>query len=207
MRTRILRAGSWSLAAALVILLARTIAYAVSPSPVAELLQHRAGGPTLPALTLAALAAGASLSIVITFLAWLGVRERAVLERRPAPRLQLVRILLQAGVLTAATAPLGGLLEAYIHWRAGLGWHGLHCVFGPVHRNLLPIDGAVSLVAAAIAAAVRHIARWMRRTLERLAAAVACARAAVSSSLVPVSAHRLQPRLAGGGARGPPAFS
>jgi hypothetical protein len=202
-----LRATGWSLAAALVIFLARTIAYAVSPSPIAELLQHRAGGPALPALTLAALAAGASAAITITFLAWLGVRERAVLERRPPPRIQLTRMLLQAGVLAAASAPLGGLLEAYIHWRAGLGWHGLHCFFGPVHRNLLPIDAALSLVAAAIATAVSHIAAWMRRTLERLASVMTYAPAAATAPLGPASAPRPRPRVAGRGARAPPACS
>lgn len=201
------RAAGWSLAAALVILLARTIAYAVSPSPIAELLQHRAGGPALPALTLAALAAGASTAITITFLAWLGVRERAVLERRPAPRLQLRRMLVQAAVLAAATAPLGGLLEAYIHWRAGLGWHGLHCVFGPIHRNLLPIDAALSLVAAAVATSLSHIAAWMRRTLERVASVVAYAPSAATSPLGPVSAPRPRPRIAGRGARAPPVCS
>jgi hypothetical protein len=206
MRTRLLRAGCWSLAAVLVILFARTIAYAVSPSPVAELLQHRAGGPALPALTLAALATGASLAIAITFLAWLGVRERSLLEQRPAPRLQVMRMLLRAGVLAGATAPLGGLLEAYIHWRAGLGWHGMHCVFGPVHRNLLPIDAALSLVAAAIATALCHLTAWMRRTLERLANVVAHIAAAATDSLVPVSAPSLQPR-GGGGQRAPPVFS
>jgi hypothetical protein len=65
-------------------------------------------------------------------------------------------MLMRTGFLWGAAAALGGLLEAYIHWRAGLGWHGLHCVFGPVHRNLLPIDGALSLVAAAIATALEH---------------------------------------------------
>ena len=43
--TRVLRLGGWTATTAVVILLARTIAYAVSPSPIAELLRHRAGGP------------------------------------------------------------------------------------------------------------------------------------------------------------------
>jgi hypothetical protein len=60
------------------------------------------------------------------------------------------------------------MLEAYVHWRAGLGWHGLHCLTGPVHRDLLPLETGLSLVAAAILAAARHVAAWMRRTLARL---------------------------------------
>jgi hypothetical protein len=207
MRARMLRAGGWSLAAVLVILVGRTIAYAVSPSPIAELLQHRAGGPALPTLTLAALTAAASIAIAVTFLAWLGVRERAVLAERPAPSLRFGRMLLQAGLLAGVTAPLGGLLEAYIHWRAGLGWHGLHCVFGPVHRNLLPIDAALSLVAAAIATAVGHVVAWMRRTVERLGDPVAYAPVASVPPLAPVSAPCLKPRSAAGGARAPPVFS
>jgi hypothetical protein len=202
-----LRVGGWSLAAALVILLARTIAYAVSPSPIAELLQHKAGGPALPTLTLVALAAGGSLAIAIAFLAWLGVRERAMLERRPPPRLRLARMLVHAAVLACVTAPLGGLLEAYIHWRAGLGWHGLHCVFGPVHRNLLPIDAALSVVAAAIAMALGHVAAWMRRTLERLADVVAYVSVRATEPVPRAEAPRLRPHRSAGGARAPPAFS
>jgi hypothetical protein len=204
---RMLRGGCWSLAAALVILLARTIGYAVSPSPIAELLQHKAGGPALPMLTLVALATGGSLAIVITFLAWLGVRERAVLARRPPPRLRLARMLVRAAALACVTALLGGLLEAYIHWRAGLGWHGLHCVVGPVHRNLLPIDAALSLVAAAIAMALSHVAAWMRRTLERLADVVACISVGATEAALPAEAPRLRPHRSADGARAPPAFS
>lgn len=207
MRMRILRVGGWSLAGALVILLARTIAYAVSPSPVAALLQHRAGGPNLPVLTLVALAAGASVAITVAFLAWLGVRERALLERRPPPPLHLGRTIAHAAALWCVTAPLGGLLEAYIHWRTGLGWHGLHCAFGPVHRNLLPIDGALSLVAVAVAAGIEHVVAWMRRTLERLAAVVPCVSPAAVQAIAPITSPPLRPRVTAGGARAPPAFS
>jgi hypothetical protein len=190
-----------------VILLARTIGYAVSPSPIAELLLHKAGGPALPMLTLVALAAGGSLAIAIVFLAWLGVRERAMLERRPPPRLRLARMLVHAAALACVTAPLGGLLEAYIHWRAGLGWHGLHCVFGPVHRNLLPIDAALSVVAGAIAMALEHVAAWMGRTLERLAEVVPYVSVRATDPVVPAQAPRLRPHRSAGGARAPPAFS
>ena len=31
------------------------------------------------------------------------------------------------------------MLESTIHWREGLGWHGLHCLLGPVHRDAIPI--------------------------------------------------------------------
>src|SRR4029450_1604777 len=80
---------------------------------------------------------------------------------RPAPR---------AFAPSVVAAPASGLLEAFIHWRAGLGWHGLHCLFGPVHRDLLPIETVLSFVAAAILAAAWHVGAWMRRTLARLAA-------------------------------------
>ena len=80
-------------------------------------------------------------------------------------------------------------------------------VFGPVHRNLLPIDAALSLVGAAIATAVGHVVAWMRRTLERLAGVAVCVANAATGPLAPVSVPRLKPRIAAGGARAPPVFS
>src|SRR2546423_2253975 len=65
--------------------------------------------------------------------------------------------------------PAFALLESYIHWRAGLGWHGLHCLTGPVHRNALPILGALSLLGAALGAALDHVLAWLRRTITALA--------------------------------------
>ena len=62
------------------------------------------------------------------------------------------------------------MLESYIHWRAGLGWHGLHCLTAPEHRDAIPLLGALSLLAAAAASAVEHVLGWMRRTIERLTA-------------------------------------
>src|SRR5436189_180598 len=86
------RTLAWSAVAALVVLGSRTIVYALSPSPLAAELSHRAGGP------------------------------------------------------------------------------GLHCLAGPVHRNALPVLGARSLIAAAVAAALEHVFAWMRRTFARIAA-------------------------------------
>ena len=74
MTGRAVKALSRILAAALVVLLTRSIAYAVAPSPAARVLQHRAGGPALPVLTLVALALGGLLGVALCWLAAFGVR-------------------------------------------------------------------------------------------------------------------------------------
>jgi len=159
-------------AGAIVVLLARVISYALEPSPSARVLEHEAGGPALPVLTLVFLALGASLAVAICWLAALGVRERALLEprrlARPSSSFQAGRALALALGLSVATSTTGGFLEAYIHWRAGLGWHGLHCVIGPLHRNLIPIETGLSFVAAAVIEAALHVVSWMRRTFALL---------------------------------------
>jgi hypothetical protein len=96
------------------------------------------------------------------------VRERALLERRQLPRFRVARTLASAVALAIATSVAGGLFEAYLHWRAGLGWHGADCLFGPVHRDLLPLECGLSAVAAAIIAAAEHVLSWMRRTFASL---------------------------------------
>jgi hypothetical protein len=168
MTGRAIRTLSWTIAAALVVLLARSIAYAIAPSPAARMLEHRAGGPALPVLTLVALALGGSFAVAVCWLAAFGVRERALLERRglaeAPPRFRAVRTVVLAVGLSVVTSVAGGLFEAYLHWRAGLGWHGIECVFGPVHRDLLPIATALSFVAAALFVAAEHVGAWMRRT-------------------------------------------
>jgi hypothetical protein len=172
MTGRAIKALSWIIAAVLVVLLARSIAYAIAPSSAARMLEHRAGGPALPVLTLVALALGGSFAVGISWLAAFGVRERALLERRvlaqSPPRFDPVRMFVLAVALSVVTSVAGGLFEAYLHWRAGLGWHGIECVFGPVHRDLLPIATALSFVAAAVFAAAEHVVAWMRRTFSLL---------------------------------------
>src|SRR5436190_24271031 len=114
--------------------------------------------------------------------------------------MRIGRLFVYSAALSCATPLLGGLLDSDFHWRAGLGWHGLHCVFGPVHRNLLPIDAALSLVAAAIATALGHVAAWMRRTLERIADITPCISAAAPQPPAPRSTRRARPLIAAGGA-------
>jgi hypothetical protein len=159
----------WPGAAVLVVLLGRAIGYAAEPDPTARLYGEQLGGPSLPAIALVALALGSAAAVAVCWLAALGVRERRLLERRVLvslpPALRPGRIAIDAIALWAITAPAAGLLEAYVHWRAGLGWHGLNCLVGPVHRDLLPVLAALCLVATAVIAAADHVLAWMRRVL------------------------------------------
>jgi hypothetical protein len=204
------RGFAWLGAVILVVLGSRTIAYAISPSPLAAELSHQAGGPALPVIAVVAVLLAVAFSAVIVWLAALGVRERRLLETRPVigeQRLRLGLLVGRAFALWLITMPAFAYLESTIHWREGLGWHGLHCLVGPVHRNAIPILGALSLVAAALAAALEHVFAWMRRTVARIAAPrriagiVSVARPAASEflpALVFVTAL---------GARGPPRLS
>ena len=167
---RLARTLLWSVVAALVVMTARELAYAVEPSPLSQQLSRAAGGPSAPLVALSAFAAAAAVAVTICALAALAVRERAMLLHRPPPSFALGRALAAAALLSVVTCVAGGLLEAYIHWRAGLGWHGLHCLVGPEHRNLIPLEIALSLVATAIVGSAAHVAAWARQTFARLAA-------------------------------------
>jgi hypothetical protein len=212
MKARGLKTGLWLGCGVLVVLLSRSIAYAISPAPAARVLEGQAGGPALPVVTLVALALGASLAIAICALAAMGVRERARLEARrlaaPAPSLGAGRMVLSGLVLSATTSIAGGFFEAFLHWRAGLGWHGLHCLLGPAHHNLIPIAAALSFVAAALIAAGRQVVAWMRRTYAALGAPAL--RIAVSALVLPTPRLDI-PRdcmpVGTGSARAPPARS
>jgi hypothetical protein len=204
------RGFAWLGAVILVVLGSRTIAYAISPSPLAAELSHQAGGPALPVIAVVAVLLAVALSAVIVWLAALGVRERRLLETRPVigeQRLRLGLLVGRAFALWLITMPAFAYLESTIHWREGLGWHGLHCLVGPVHRNAIPILGALSLVAAALAAALEHVFAWMRRTLARIAAP---RRIAGIVSVARPAASEFLPLLAFAtplGARGPPRLS
>lgn len=188
----------------LVVLTARSLAYAAEPSPSARFLRHQAGGPAVPAVALVALAICAVLAVTVCWLVAVAVRERALLERRAATPFAIARTLLLAGALTAATCFVGGMLEAYLHWRAGLGWHGLHCLVGPVHRDLIPFEAGLSFVAAAVIAASRHVAAWMRRTFARLAAELPALLLAAASPFGEATAVRIAADTRAASARAPP---
>jgi hypothetical protein len=205
-----LRVLGWLGIGALVVLTARTLAYALSPSPLAAELSHQAGGPQLPVIAVVSLVLGVGVASSALWLAALGVRERRLLEARPLlvePRLRIMRVLGRSLVLWAATMVAFALTESYIHWRAGLGWHGIHCLIGPVHRDVIPILAALSLVAAALVATLEHILAWMRRVLAAITTRLPRLGVlpATEPELVELSSS---PLLAGpNGARGPPHLS
>jgi hypothetical protein len=203
-KTRLL---SWIGLLLLVVLGGRALAYALSPTPLATELSQRAGGPSLPIVTVVSLVLALVVSAAIVWLAALGVRERRLLETRAVlgpPRLRLGLLLGRALALSTASMLAFALLESYLHWRAGLGWHGLHCLTGPVHRDAVPLLGALSLIAAAAAAAVEHVIAWMRRRLACLRARAPLP-AVLALLFPPTLAHLPASSLARAhGARAPP---
>jgi len=160
----------WLGPVALLVLAARWLTYALAPpSPLTTRFEASAGGPRLVVVTLVSLALAAAVSTAAVWLAVVGVRERQRLRpERELPRLRLQRLLFRAVALSIASSLGFALLESYVHWRAGLGFHGLSCLFGPVHRNALPVLSALSLVAAALAEAVQHLHAWARATVRAL---------------------------------------
>src|SRR4051794_874424 len=130
-RPVIRRALLGALIAGLVVLLARSLAYATVPGPSARFLAHRAGGPAFPVLTLVAVGIGAVAAVIVCWLVAVAVSERASLERHESQPFAIARACGLALGLALTTCLAGGLFEAYLHWRAGLGWHGLHCLVGP----------------------------------------------------------------------------
>jgi hypothetical protein len=195
-----------AVAAILVVLAARWLAYATEPGPTARFLEQRAGGPALPAVAVAVLAICATLAVTLCFLVAVAVRERALLARRDAAPFAVARTVVLALGMALAASVAGGLFEAYLHWRAGLGWHGLHCLVGPVHRDLIPFETGLSFVAAAIIAGARHVAAWMRRTFARLAADLPALAVVAAPSPGDTTALHAPSRVRFATARAPPAL-
>jgi hypothetical protein len=164
------RVLAWLGTVVLMVLAARWLAYALAqPSPLATRFQASAGGPSLVLVSLVTLTLAAAISVAILWLAAVGVRERARLRPdRVPPGLRLRRYALNAAGLYAASALGFASFESYLHWRAGLGFHGLSCLVGPVHRNAIPLLAALALVAAALAEAVLLLVGWMRAAAREL---------------------------------------
>ena len=170
-----IRAAVWAVLAACVVLAARAIVYALAPWQTLALLrlEHEAGGPQLATVLVVSVAVASLLAAAVLWLAVVAVHERLELEQRALverPRLSPLRLVLRVVLLFAATSLAFAFFESYLHWRAGLGWHGLQCLVGPVHRDAVPIIGALSLLAVAAHGAVEHLLAWARRLVAMLAA-------------------------------------
>jgi len=196
---------------ALLELAARAIVYGLAPSAdeASRHLGGRLGGPGFLAVLLVGVGIAAGLSVAAVWLASLGVRERwALADERPLgppPRVAVARLLTRALALTLAGWLTFAAVESVIHLREGLGFHGIECLVGPVHRNALPVVGALALLASALQAAAGLVLAWMRRTVARFARPRAHGRARpVTSLLLPPAAVRRAPLLLGAPPRGPP---
>jgi hypothetical protein len=165
----------WIGIVALVVLAARSLAYQLAPKPTALTLalQHEAGGPRLVVTVVVALALAFGAAASVLWLASTAVRERHAAGRRTGspPSLRIDTIARTALFLFGATSLVFAAVESYVHWRAGMGVHGLQCLLGPEHRDALPLLAALSVVAAACHGALSHLLGWMRETLALLSAA------------------------------------
>jgi hypothetical protein len=203
-----LRLGIWAVVVVAVVLATRTLVYALAPQSLllTELADNRVVGPHLTLPLLAIVGAAAVLGAGVLAVSLASVRVRLELEGRrlvSAPRLRPAVLAGRAIGLFLVTSFTFAMLESYIHWSEGLGWHGLHCLVGPVHRDAIPILAALSLLAVAVHGAVELLLAWARRLFAQLAARLFPPPDAVALS--PVS--RFSPRRrtpATGGARGPP---
>jgi len=206
------RVAGWLVVVALLELVTRAIVYAVAPAQAvrAHSLGSGLGGPRFAVVLLVAVGLAAALASGIVWLASLGVAERWELAARrplgPRPRIRLRSLVVRAAALTLAGWLAFASVESVIHLRAGLGFHGLDCLVGPVHRNAMPVVGALAIVAAALSCAAELLVAWMRRTV----ASFGRPRPVFLSFTRPVliGTGRAVSALPPGGpvARGPPAF-
>jgi Na+/proline symporter len=170
----VIRAATWTAIGVAVVLTTRVAVYALSPSESQLLadLENKTGPPQLVGAFTGIALFAALLAAAALWLATVAVRERLALERHElveAPRLRPLRLAMRAVVLLACTSITFAYFESYIHWREGLGWHGIRCLVGPVHRDAIPLLIALSLLAVALHGAVEHLLSWTRRLVALLA--------------------------------------
>lgn len=205
------RALGWLGVVVLIELVARAIVYGLAPSAAeaSRDLGGRLGGPGFTATLLVAVGLGAVLGSGLVWLASLGVRERWELATErpvgPAPRVGWLRLLRRALALTVVGWLAFAAIETTIHLQAGLGFHGLECLVGPVHRNALPVIGGIALLAACLTAAAGLVLGWMRRTVGRFVRPRPQARRSLSlTRLAVLTAPRRTALALGAPPRGPP---
>jgi hypothetical protein len=203
------RWGLWTACLLLVVGLSRQIAYGLSDAPLAERLSAQGGGTDLTAVAAISLGIAALASAIGLWLVATGLRERSRLELdgwadggRP---IGLRRLALSTLLMSVASATAFTSLESWLHYRAGLGFHAYHCLFGPVHENALPILIALSLVVSAAIAAVDAVLAAARRLVAELVRGRRPAPARGSRSLpAPCREPRTGVRAGGSRTRGPP---
>ena len=185
----------------------RTIVYALAPQSVLlAALAHNQVGPDVTVPLVVSVIVASAIASGVLWLSALAVRERLVLEGRrlvSRPRLRPWILLVRAAVLFLTTCFAFAMLESTIHWREGLGWHGLRCLTGPVHRDAIPVLAALCLIAVAIHGAIEHLLEWARRLFVHLEARLVPVQLLVSL-LGTVANVALDHRSALQGARGPP---
>jgi hypothetical protein len=208
---RTARPFGWAAACALVVLASRSLSYAVAPHPdiVAGHLEARLGGPRLVVVVVVSFALAVGLAGAALWIAATAVRERRDLS--PAPvvglaRIEPRRVLVRAILLALASSAAFAMLESYLHFRAGLGLHGVTCLAGPVHRDALPFLVSLSLLAASLLAALEHLLAWMRRTLAALLSPPSRPHGRAPAARRARGSFTLRPRLLplGASPRGPP---
>ena len=202
------RVGIWDAATILVVLATRWTVYALAPrSVLLSALAHRAGGPDLTGALVGIVAVAVAISAALLWVAGAAVREQLSLERRrlvETPRLAPGRLAARSLALFLVSSFAFAMTESTIHWRAGLGWHGLGCLLGPVHRDAIPILAALTLVAVAVHGAVEHLLAWTRRLFALLAGRTFhVGYAEVPPPAAPAAARPWRPSESVG-ARGPP---
>lgn len=166
------RIAMWTMVGVFVVSLGRWIAYALSAGTLAQKLSSQGAGAR-PAVV-AAISLGLALAATATGL-WLvaaGLRERSYLElhgwaasSRP---FSARRLLARCAALSAVTIVVFTTVESLIHYEQGLGFHGWHCIAGPVHQNAAPIMIALSLMTAAAVAAVDAVLAAARRVVAQV---------------------------------------
>jgi hypothetical protein len=205
------RAVVWTVLAGLVVVATRTIVYALAPSQTQLLvaLEHETGPPQLTGAGIGVMALAATLGVAALWVSVVAVRERFALEKHEvigAPRVRPLRLSARTIALFIASSFAFAMFESYLHWRAGLGWHGLHCLIGPVHRDAIPVLAGLSLLAVALHGAVEHLVAWGRRLVVLLAARLPLLRGAT-----PIFSSTDRPRSVRVGSaavpRGPPVGS
>ncbi|HVI34821.1 MAG TPA: hypothetical protein VM684_01195 [Gaiellales bacterium] len=162
----------WALVGVFVVSLGRWIAYALAAGTLAQKLSSQGAGAR-PAVV-AVFSLGAALAATATGL-WLvavGLRERSRLELNgwaaSGHPFSARRLLARSAALSAVTIVVFTTVESLIHYQDGLGFHGWHCIAGPVHQNAAPIMIALSLMAAAVVTAVDAVLAAARRVVARL---------------------------------------